>query len=194
MGKIIILTFIAVLAASDLGYAQWGPWKKSKPAAAAQAQPVSAAPKAMAPPAPEVLDKKKTGLNNTEWPIEVKPMGGKGKTQKDTLTFIDGKVVSKNMEGKGKNAPNFSVRLQDDGTLTWETMETSDKGTTFWRGDIGPDGIMRGVISKRDKKGTGVDFSFVSESSQKVTVAAAKPDSAMTEAVPENAAPADDKK
>ena len=48
-------------------------------------------------------------------------------------------------------------------------MQTSEKdGVAFWRGDIGPDGIMRGVLSKRDLKNNTKDFNFVSTGSKKV--------------------------
>ncbi|MBI3602451.1 MAG: hypothetical protein HY209_06115 [Candidatus Omnitrophica bacterium] len=178
IGKIAALVVVAVLVGSDLVYA--GLWGKSEPEAS---QPVPAALKVV--PTQEVLAKKKADLNNTEWAVEVKPMNGKGQAEKDTLTFTDGKVVSKNMGQKGYSPTNYSVRLLDDETFTWETMQTSEKdGVAFWRGDIGPDGIMRGVISKRDKKNNGNDFSFLSVSSQKITPVQPEPAPAQPEPAP----------
>ena len=148
MDKITVLAVIAVLIASSLVYAE------------VALPPISTE---------EVLAKKKTDLNNTEWTIEVKPMGGKGKAENDTIVFTDGQVVSKEMEQSGYVPTNFSVRLLEDETFTWETMQTSEKdGVAFWRGDIGPDGIMRGVISKRDNKNKTSDFNFVSVNMQKI--------------------------
>ena len=97
-------------------------------------------------------------------------MSGKGKVEKDVLSFLDGKVSFKNMGEKGFLATNFSLRLQDDGeTYTWETMQVSEKeGATFWRGDIGPDGVMRGVVSMRNKKNKDSDFNFYSLESAKI--------------------------
>ena len=80
------------------------------------------------------------------------------------------------MEAKGFEATNFSMRLLEDGeTYTWETMQVSEKtGAAFWRGDIGNDGIMRGVLSIRDKKNKVSDFNFYSLTSNK-TVAEPAP-------------------
>lgn len=121
--------------------------------------------------AQRVLDEKKAGLNNTEWTIELKPMGGGPKTrvEKDTLHFSDGTVSSANFGKSGYGPSNFTARMLEEETFTWETMQTSQKeGIIFWRGDIGPDGIMRGVLSKRDLKNNTKDFNFVSTGSQKV--------------------------
>jgi hypothetical protein len=118
----------------------------------------------------DALAAKTAELNNTEWTIELKSMaGGKAKAEKDTLHFADGKVVSASMEKAGYSASNFTTRLLEDGALAWETMQNSEKdGIAFWRGDIGTDGVMRGVLSKRDLKNNTKDFNFVSTGSQKV--------------------------
>ncbi|MDD5130332.1 MAG: hypothetical protein PHS66_04720 [Candidatus Omnitrophica bacterium] len=123
----------------------------------------------------DMIAKKKIELNGTQWNIEVKAMSGKGKMEKDTIAFMDGKVSSKNMGARGFEATNFSMRLLEDGeTYTWETMQVSEKdGAAFWRGDIGGDGIMRGVLSIRDKKNKVSDFNFYSLESNKVAVAPA---------------------
>jgi hypothetical protein len=91
-------------------------------------------------------------------------MSGKGKVEKDILNFAEDKVSSRNMEGRGFAATNFSMRiLEDDQTYTWETMQVSEKdGTAFWRGDIGSDGIMRGVVTIRDKRNRSSDYNFYS--------------------------------
>ena len=123
--------------------------------------------------AEDILATKKAALDNSEWIIELKPMaGGKGKSkaEQDTLLFSDGKISSGNLVKAGYNTTNYTLRiLEDNETLTWETMQTSEKdGVAFWRGDIGPDGIMRGVLSKRDLKNNTKDFNFVSTGSKKV--------------------------
>jgi len=110
----------------------------------------------------EALADRKAELNGTEWNVQMRPMEGKGKAEADVISFSEDKVMSKNLSNAGFPATNFSVRMQDDGTLTWETMQVSEKeGTAFWRGDI-RDGVMTGVLSKRDKKERTVDFNFIS--------------------------------
>lgn len=119
----------------------------------------------------DVLAAKTAEMNNTEWTIEVRSMAaGKAKAEKDTLHFADGKVSSANLEKAGYGASNFTTRLLEDSeTLAWETMQNSEKdGVAFWRGDIGADGVMHGVLSKRDLKDNAKDFSFVSTGSKKV--------------------------
>ncbi len=123
--------------------------------------------------AEDILATKKAALDNSEWTIELKSMaGGKGKSkgEQDTLIFSDGKISSANLAKAGYNTTNFTLRmLEDNETLTWETMQTAEKdGVAFWRGDIGPDGVMRGVLSKRDLKNNTKDFNFVSTGSKKV--------------------------
>ena len=114
----------------------------------------------------EIIAKKKAELNGKEWTVELKPMSGKGKAETDVISFAEDKVMSKNLTALGYSATNFTVRLEEDGTVIWETMQTSEKdGMAFWRGDIATDGVMRGVLSKRDKKDNAYDFSFVSVSS-----------------------------
>lgn len=108
---------------------------------------------------------KKAELNGTEWTVEVKPMSAKakGKAETDVISFTENQVVSKNLQQLGYAPSNYSVRFQDDGTATWETMQVSEKdGTAFWRGDI-QDGAMRGILSKQGKRGNQ-DFAFASVS------------------------------
>lgn len=162
MNKVIAVAVTATLTMAGLVYAA-----DEKQAAAPEkvvVSPVVASP--------ETLAARKAELNNTEWEIEVKSMaGGKGvKSEKDTLHFADGKISSANLTKAGYNTTNFTLRmLEDNETLTWETMQTAEKdGVAFWRGDIGPDGVMRGVLSKRDLKNNTKDFNFVSKGSTKV--------------------------
>ncbi len=129
---------------------------------APQAQKVVTPAQAPAVPMKDVIAKKKAELNGTVWNIELRPISSKGKVEKDVITFSQDKIMSNNLTTLGYAATNFTVRLENDGTVVWETMQTSEKdGQAFWRGDI-KDGVMRGVLSKRDKKNRGYDFNFAS--------------------------------
>ena len=153
MNKVIALSVIAVLTMVGLSYAAKEK-AVTKTTIAAQ----------------DVLLAKTADLNNTEWVIELTSMGGgKAKAEKDTLHFADGKVSSANLEKAGYGVSNFTTRILEEGPLAWETMQNSEKdGVAFWRGDIASDGVMRGVLSKRDLKDNAKDFSFVSTGSRKV--------------------------
>lgn len=115
----------------------------------------------------EVLAKKKSDLNGTKWGIELKSVvtdTGKSKviTETDVVSFSEGKVMSEKLAALGYAATGFGSRLEEDGTLIWETMQISEEdGQAFWRGDIGPDGIMRGVLSRRDLEEKVAEYNFV---------------------------------
>lgn len=132
-------------------------WFDKAKTPATQGKPVSQAS--------ELVTKQKADLNGKEWTIELRASGAsvKSRAESDVISFAEEKVASKNLSALGYASTNFSIRNEDDGTIIWETMQTSEKaGTAFWRGDIGPDGIMRGVLSKRDVKGNIKDYNFVS--------------------------------
>jgi len=163
---ILLLALGFLVINSNIVFAEW--FAKGEPEkSAAATQTVS---KKQAGKIQEMVAKRKVELNGTQWTVEVKPMTGKAKSERDVISFIDNKVSSKNMGAKGFEATNFSMRmLEDNETYTWETMQVSEKaGSAFWRGDIGADGIMRGVLSIRDKKNRTSDYNFYSVESGKI--------------------------
>jgi len=110
---------------------------------------------------PAAIEKAK--LNNTEWTISVKPSGGKGKAEADVISFVEGKMISKNMRNAGFNDAEINVRIGEEGLVIWETMQADGKGDfAFWRGDI-ENGKMKGVLTKEDKRGAISNFSFASK-------------------------------
>lgn len=162
MKKVLVLTMALVFVVAGFAYAEL--FKRGAPAAVVVAAPAVSAK--------ELAIQKKAEIEGTEWTVDVRPMTGKAKGEKDILTFANNQVVSKNMSAKGYPATNFSMRILEDGeTYTWETMQNAGGNIAFWRGDIGPDGIMRGVVSIRDKKDVVTDLSFVSSGVQKIVVA-----------------------
>ena len=112
----------------------------------------------------KLSDKKRSDLNNTEWPIDLTGITGKEKKETDTVVFKNGQVMLTGYSKKGFPATNFTLTLQDDGSAVWETMQTSEKsGVAFWRGEIDPQMQgMRGVLSLRVDDKTSHDYSFVS--------------------------------
>lgn len=162
MKKVILLASVILLVAG-VAFAE----TKKKQTVTEQPKVKQTIVQTQTVPLEEIIAKKKAELNGKEWTIELKPMvvKGKVKAEADVISFSEDKVVSKNLSSLGYAPTNFSVRLEEDGTVICETMQTSEKdGLAFWRGDIGPDGIMRGVLSKRDAKGNTVDFNFASVS------------------------------
>jgi len=101
-------------------------------------------------------------LSGTEWDIHLVPMYAKGNppAQEDHLRFEGGRVSSKALESQGFGPSNFTLTVQPDKTLRWETMQTHPNGeTVFWRGEW--DGQeMRGIVSRHPVQGVPQDFVF----------------------------------
>jgi len=151
--------------------------KEKAPQAAAQQTPAApeAAPQA-AIPAPQmskvqqdalearrkVVDKKRNELNNTEWQIEILGMSGKEKKEKGTLNFKNNRISVSNFGKFEFPATNYTITVQNDGLMIWETMQVSEtSGTAFWRGEIGSDmKNMKGSLSHHIDENTTNDYSF----------------------------------
>ncbi|MDD5348015.1 MAG: hypothetical protein PHT59_05315, partial [Candidatus Omnitrophica bacterium] len=109
-------------------------------------------------------------LNNTEWQIELVPLTGKGKKEFDAVIFRNNQVSIASYSKKGFPTTNYTLTIQGDGRITWETMQTSEKaGVAFWRGDLDAKmQTMSGVVSYQVTKTARNDFSFVSTSKKEV--------------------------
>lgn len=104
-------------------------------------------------------------LEGTVWDVAVTASGSKGSPAQDTFTFAEGMVSSKNLGPMGYTATNFTLKVEEDGTAVWETMQSSETdGVAFLIGTIRGD-TMSGVMSKRDKKDVATDYSFVGKAS-----------------------------
>jgi hypothetical protein len=103
-------------------------------------------------------------LKSQEWTIYLVPLElskkEKPTVETDILTFTDMKVKSQNLSAKGYGESNYSLRVQEDGTATWETMQVNEnEDLVFLRGDL-KGNQMTGIISMQPKKGTRRDYSF----------------------------------
>lgn len=113
----------------------------------------------------EELKKAKELLSRQEWTIYLMSLSDKqAKIKNDTLTFAEGKAASKELSGKGYPQTNYTLTLQDDGAIVWETMQSNEKeDVVFWRGEL-KDGVMRGIVSIHPKDGkNNQDYSFSTE-------------------------------
>jgi len=103
-------------------------------------------------------------LKSQEWTVYLVPLtlGKKEKptVETDIFTFTDVKVKSNNLSSKGYGESNYSLRVQEDGTAIWETMQVNEnEDLVFLRGDLKAN-AMTGVISMQPKKGNRKDYSF----------------------------------
>ncbi len=121
---------------------------------------VSQAKNTVTPPAASEPDKKIIEWKMEEWDIKLVPTSG-GSESKDTLMFREGKFVSSSLNTKGFQGSNYTVSIEDNGHVVWETMQSTPNGFASWRGEL-KDGKMYGMLSLRQKGVAPQDFSFVS--------------------------------
>lgn len=113
----------------------------------------------------EESKKAKEELSKQEWSVYVISLIDKqAKVENDTLTFVGGKMASKELSAKGYLQSNCTITPQEDGTIVWETMQSNEKeDVVFWRGEL-KDGVMRGILSMHPKdEKNNQDFSFSTE-------------------------------
>jgi hypothetical protein len=119
-----------------------------------------------------LIERKRKELNNTEWDIELNASSGKEKKISDVLAFANNQVSCAGYVKKGFPVTNYTITVQDDGSLIIETMQTSEKsGTAFWRCELDPAlQIMRGVLSLHtDDDKVISDYSFISINKKIIT-------------------------
>jgi REP element-mobilizing transposase RayT len=141
---------VAAVAGSILFSAHQKSQRKTEPASAAREVP---APEAV------VIPFEVVGLDGTVW--EIKFVAGTPFQTVDEVTFRNGKMASENLSLNGYPASNYTL-IKEEGRVIWETMQTTEAGSTgSWRGEV-EEGKMHGVLSLRASDGASQDFSFVS--------------------------------
>lgn len=112
----------------------------------------------------EFLAQKRAELEGTEWVVEMRPIEG-GKTETDIISFYSGQVSSRNLTNQGFAPTSYSLRLEENGNIVWETAQTAvGEAKAFFRGDIIPDGMVSGVLSVDNGRGKTVNYNFAGSS------------------------------
>jgi hypothetical protein len=191
MKRVAVLALTLTFLGVSLPQAKAWIWDKKDKAAQTEKQPTEAKkdkstkakqaeePQAKADKAQEearkakrlLIEQRRKEIDNIEWELQLVPLAGKGKALSETAIFKDRQVSFVEFGKKGFNPSNFSLKIQEDDIIVWETMQTAEKsGVIFWRGEINPDlQKMRGVISHQISDKKKEDYSFVS-TSRKSTV------------------------
>ncbi|MFH1640655.1 MAG: transposase, partial [Candidatus Omnitrophota bacterium] len=99
-------------------------------------------------------------INGTEWQIRLITSAG-GKEELDFINFEKKKFISGKFNNQGYSASNYTLTIENDKKVIWETMQTGPSGTASWRGEV-EEGKMRGIMSLRSNTGETQDFSFIS--------------------------------
>ncbi len=113
----------------------------------------------------------KPDLNETTWELELMPASEiADKTPiKDKIMFTGKSFESHYFKNRGFSSTRYTVVIQDNGTVTWKTIQRNPEGEIVsWRGDWQGD-RMEGMLSYQSggtspaDGGTGPqDFSFIS--------------------------------
>jgi len=117
-----------------------------------------------------LVARKKEALDNTEWDVVMNPLSGKGKKITDTIIFSEGKVRLKDLTEQGFPATNYTLTLQEDNKVVWETMQTAGNEIVFFRGEVSANmENMNGIISFQKLEGNE-DYNFTSKEKRRITI------------------------
>ncbi len=113
----------------------------------------------------------KPDLNDTTWDLQLMPASELGDETpiKDKIRFTGRSFESYYFKSRGFSSTRYTAIIQNNGTITWETIQRNPEGETVsWRGDWQGD-RMEGMLSYQPAEtspadaGAGPrDFSFVS--------------------------------
>jgi hypothetical protein len=105
-------------------------------------------------------------LAGTTWKV-ITTLQDARKSEKGTevFTFTERRVTTQNLAALGYSpaGSNYSIYIEDDGTIVWETMlKDAEGGDVLLRGDLRGE-VMTGVIDIQPKKGVRKIYYFSSE-------------------------------
>lgn len=103
-------------------------------------------------------------LNGTVWEVELISVSSDGTKRpiKDKIAFNGRSFKSYYFSSQGFSPSNYTVNVQNNGLITWETMQTNERGERVsWRGDR-EGKKMDGVLSYQGTGHQPQDFSFMS--------------------------------
>lgn len=103
-------------------------------------------------------------LENTQWQIRIVSLREK-KVCSDVVYFKDGKFISREYSLKNTPPADYSLIIEDENKITWESSQDGPEGIISWRGEI-KKGEMEGELRLRSSAGEVQDFSFVSINSK----------------------------
>ena len=104
-------------------------------------------------------------LENMEWRISlISPRGGR--VRNGTVYFEDGRFFSKELSLENYSPSEYSLLIENDNKIVWESAQTSGNTSAYWKGEI-KKGEMEGFLRIKSPDLKEQDFSFVSVSSRK---------------------------
>ena len=102
-------------------------------------------------------------LDGKQWDIEYYASSAKEvKMMPDKITFRKGQFTSDRYAAQGYASTNYTLAVKEDGTTTFDTMQSSPKGIVSWHGEVKRDVLtVRGVISEKPANAAkSIDYNF----------------------------------
>ena len=103
-------------------------------------------------------------LENVEWQIRIISLSD-GKVFNDIVWFKEGKFISRNYSQRNYDPSDYSLLIEDENKIIWETTQAVSGETVSWSGEI-KRREMEGRLRLRSSTGEARDFSFVSVNSK----------------------------
>lgn len=153
--KLGIISFIAIFAGIGITYVfKFTLTKKANPAT-----PFTSSYKI-----PAQIKELLRDLENTQWQIRSISLSER-RVYNDVVYFENGKFVSQNYSLKNYPPSDYSLVIEDEDKIIWQTAQEGPEGGVSWRGEI-KKGEMEGNFRLRSSNGEVKDFSFVSINSR----------------------------
>lgn len=108
----------------------------------------------------------KEPIAGTVWEVEIFTANQDGTTQpiKDKIWFNGKSFASHYFSSQGFRPSNYTVKVRENGAISWETMQRNPKGEVIsWRGDL-EGNRMAGVMNYQTDGSNTQDYSFMSNS------------------------------
>lgn len=121
-----------------------------------------------------LVESKRKKLNGTGWDIELVFLEsiktGKPKKENHILIFNDNQVSLHSFIKRGFQPTNYTLSVQENGAILWETMQKSDtNGIIFLRGEIEQDlQKMQGNMNHQISDKLSQDYYFTSISKKDI--------------------------
>jgi REP element-mobilizing transposase RayT len=114
----------------------------------------------------------KTPIEGMIWEVDIYTVTKDGNAQpiKDKIRFNGKSFESYYFSSQGFRPSNYTVKVRENGAITWETMQRNPKGQVIsWRGDL-EGNQMAGVMSFQSENKNALYFSFMRKKAAMGTV------------------------
>jgi hypothetical protein len=98
-------------------------------------------------------------LNGTQWEITIAPISEKKEKAREATLQFETKNFSAQGFGSDYEPTNYTLGIREDGTTTFQTMQTKAKETTIWQGEV-QGNMIQGTVGVNPSKGNVKNYVF----------------------------------